>query len=195
MIRFFDLFFSIVGIILLSPLLILISILILFTSKGPILYRQSRVGKKNIEFFVLKFRTMFVNSDKLGLLTVGDKDKRVTQIGYFLRKYKLDELPQLINVLAGEMSLVGPRPEVRKYVELYTDSQKKILEIRPGITDWASIFYKNENSILAISDKPEEDYINKILPDKIKYNKIFVEKNNLEEYFKILITTIKVVFF
>ena len=138
---------------------------------------------------------MHVNADKLGLLSVGDRDPRITQIGYYLRKFKLDELPQLANVLIGDMSLVGPRPEVRKYVDMYTDQQKKVLKIRPGITDWASIKYKDENTILEKSKDPETDYINTILPDKIKYNLIFIEKNNIIEYLKIIFVTIwKIIF-
>jgi len=134
---------------------------------------------------------MYVNSDTKGLLTVGSKDSRVTPIGFYLRKYKLDELPQLFNVLFGQMSLVGPRPEVRKFVDVYDASQREILQIRPGITDWASIIYKDENALLEFSKNPEEDYIQKIIPDKIKYNRIFLEKYNLSEYFKILFNTAK----
>ena len=195
MIRFLDFIFSLIGIILLMPFFILISVLIILNSKGSLIYRQSRVGLKNVDFFVFKFRTMYENSDKLGLLTVGGRDARITSVGYYLRKYKLDELPQLFNVLIGNMSLVGPRPEVRKYVDIYTEHQKKVLKIRPGITDWASIKYKDENTILEKSTDPETDYINIILPDKIKYNLIFIEKNNVIEYLKIIFVTIwKVVF-
>lgn len=189
MIRFLDLFFSSLGIIILLPILIIIAVLIKFTSKGPILYRQGRVGIGNVDFEVYKFRTMKIDSDKSGLLTVGDRDPRVTEIGYYLRKYKIDELPQLFNVLIGEMSLVGPRPEVRKYVELYTKEQKNILTIKPGITDWASIKYRNENSILEKSLDTEHDYIHKIMPDKIRYNLIFIEKYSVLEYFKIIFAT------
>lgn len=195
MIRFLDFIFSLIGIILLMPFFILISVLIILNSKGSLIYRQSRVGLKNVDFFVFKFRTMYENSDKLGLLTVGGRDARITSVGYYLRKYKLDELPQLFNVLIGNMSLVGPRPEVRKYVDIYTEHQKKVLKIRPGITDWASIKYKDENTILEKSTDPETDYINKILPDKIKYNLIFIEKNNVIEYLKIIFVTIwKIIF-
>lgn len=195
MIRFLDFIFSLIGIILLMPFFILISVLIILNSKGSLIYRQSRVGLKNVDFFVFKFRTMYENSDKLGLLTVGGRDARITSVGYYLRKYKLDELPQLFNVLIGNMSLVGPRPEVRKYVDTYTEHQKKVLKIRPGITDWASIKYKDENTILEKSTDPEIDYINIILPDKIKYNLIFIEKNNVIEYLKIIFVTIwKIIF-
>jgi lipopolysaccharide/colanic/teichoic acid biosynthesis glycosyltransferase len=190
MIRLLDILFSVIGILLLSPLLLIIGILIKLTSNGPFLYKQERVGHFNSDFKVFKFRTMKVNSDKLGLLTVGGRDPRITSVGYFLRKYKLDELPQLFNVLFGQMSLVGPRPEVRKYVELYTLQQQKVLEIKPGITDWASIIYREENNILEQSINPEADYINIILPDKIKYNLIFIEKYNSTEYLKIIFVTI-----
>ena len=190
MIRLLDVFFSVIGILLLSPLLLIIGILIKLTSKGPFLYKQERVGYFNSNFEVLKFRTMKVNSNKLGLLTVGGRDPRITKIGFYLRKYKLDELPQLFNVLSGKMCLVGPRPEVRKYVNLYTLEQQKILTIKPGITDWSSIIYREENSILEKSNDPEADYINIIIPDKIKYNLIFIEKYNSIEYLKIIFVTI-----
>jgi lipopolysaccharide/colanic/teichoic acid biosynthesis glycosyltransferase len=129
------------------------------------------------------------DADKTGLLTVGGRDPRITTIGYYLRKFKLDELPQLFNVLFGSMSVVGPRPEVRKYVELYTLKQQKVLLVKPGITDWASIVYRDENVILEKSSNPERDYIQLILPDKIRYNLIFIEKRSLTEYFRIIITT------
>jgi lipopolysaccharide/colanic/teichoic acid biosynthesis glycosyltransferase len=132
---------------------------------------------------------MHIDADKTGLLTVGGRDSRITTIGYYLRKFKLDELPQLFNVLFGSMSVVGPRPEVRKYVELYTLEQQKVLRVKPGITDWASIVYRDENVILEKSLNPERDYIQLILPDKIRYNLIFIEKRSLTEYFRIIITT------
>ena len=195
MIRLLDFIFSLIGIIFLMPFFILVSLLIKLNSLGPLIYKQSRVGINNIDFYVFKFRTMYVNSDKLCLLTVGGRDSRITSVGYYFRKFKLDELPQLFNVLIGEMSIVGPRPEVRKYVDLYTEQQKMVLKIRPGITDWASIKYKDENTILEKSIDPETDYINIILPDKIKYNLIFIEKNNVIEYLKIIFATIwKIIF-
>lgn len=195
MIRLLDFIFSLIGIIFLMPFFILVSLLIKLNSSGPLIYKQSRVGIHNIDFYVFKFRTMYLNSDKLGLLTVGGRDSRITSVGYYLRIFKLDELPQLFNVLIGEMSIVGPRPEVRKYVDLYTEQQKMVLKIRPGITDWASIKYKDENTILEKSIDPETDYINIILPDKIKYNLIFIEKNNVIEYLKIIFATIwKIIF-
>jgi lipopolysaccharide/colanic/teichoic acid biosynthesis glycosyltransferase len=188
-IRFFDILFSITGLIILFPFLIIIALLIKITSRGPIFYKQNRVGIFNTDFLVWKFRTMHIYADKTGLLTVGGRDSRITTIGYYLRKFKLDELPQLFNVLFGSMSLVGPRPEVRKYVELYTLEQQEVLRVKPGITDWASIVYRDENVILEKSLNPERDYIQLILPDKIRYNLIFIEKRSLTEYFRIIITT------
>lgn len=190
MIRFLDIFFSFIGIALLLPLLLLVALVIKLNSAGPIFYRQSRVGKNSVDFMLFKFRTMHVNADQLGLLTVGGRDARITSVGYFLRKYKIDELPQLWNVLLGDMSLVGPRPEVRKFVNYYTAEQQKVLTVRPGISDWASILYKNENEILETSLNPEQDYIYKIIPDKIRYNMIYIENNTVYEYFKIIFVTV-----
>ena len=190
MIRILDFLFSFLGLILLSPFFLLIALFIKLISIGPVLYKQSRIGLNGAEFNVFKFRSMRVDSDKLGLITVGGRDPRVTSIGYYLRKYKLDELPQLINVLTGDMSLVGPRPEVKKYVDLYTIDQKKVLSIRPGITDWASIYYRDENVILGQSSDPEKDYIEKVMPDKLKYNLIYIENFGFLEYFKIIISTL-----
>jgi lipopolysaccharide/colanic/teichoic acid biosynthesis glycosyltransferase len=189
-IRFFDILFSITGLIILFPFLIIVALLIKITSRGPIFYKQNRVGIFNTDFLVWKFRTMHIDADKTGLLTVGGRDSRITTIGYYLRKYKLDELPQLINVLKGDMSLVGPRPEVRKYVDLYTEEQKRVFTIRPGITDWASINYRDENVILGKSSNPEKDYIEKVMPDKLNYNLIYIEKYGALEYFKIIFSTI-----
>ena len=190
MIRFLDFLFSFLGLILLSPFFLLIALIIKISSSGPVLYKQSRIGLNGVEFSVYKFRTMRLNSDKLGLITVGGRDPRVTPIGYYLRKYKLDELPQLINVLIGDMSLVGPRPEVKKYVDLYTLDQRKVLSIRPGITDWASIYYRDENEILGNSTDPEMDYIEKVMPDKLKLNLIFIENYGPVEFIKIIFSTI-----
>lgn len=189
MIRIFDILFSILGIIILMPFFLFFSIWIKLDSKGPVLYKQIRVGKNDIDFFVFKFRSMRVNSDKHSLITIGGRDPRVTQSGYLLRKFKLDELPQLFNVLIGNMSLVGPRPEVRKYVALYTQEQRKILAIRPGITDWASIEYRDENVILEKSTNPEKDYIEIIMPNKIVLNNIYVNNYGIYEYFKIIFIT------
>lgn len=190
MIRTLDFLFSFLGLILLSPFFLLIALFIKLSSIGPVLYKQSRIGLNGVEFNVFKFRTMLMNSDKLGLITVGGRDPRITPIGYYLRKYKLDELPQLINVLIGDMSLVGPRPEVKKYVDLYTQDQSKVLTILPGITDWASIYYRDENVILGQSSNPEKDYIEKVMPDKLNYNLIYIENYGLVQYFKIIFSTI-----
>ncbi len=189
MIRFLDFLFSFFSLILLSPLFLLIGLFIRFTSSGPVIYKQTRIGLNGVKFDIYKFRSMRLNSDKLGLITVGGRDSRVTSIGYYLRKYKLDELPQLINVLLGDMSFVGPRPEVKKYVDLYTLDQRRVLSIKPGITDWASILYRDENIILEKSNNPEQEYIHKIMPDKIKYNLIYINKHSIIEYFKIIIVT------
>lgn len=195
MIRLIDIIFSTLGILILMPFFILVSLIIKFNSKGPLIYKQSRVGIYNSNINVYKFRTMHINSDRLGLLTVGGRDPRITSVGYYLRKYKLDELPQLFNVLIGDMSIVGPRPEVRKYVDMYTLEQKRVLSIRPGITDWASIQYRDENIILEKATDPEKDYVNIIIPDKIKYNLIYIEKYNVLEYLKIIFMTVwKIIF-
>jgi len=191
MIRFFDILFSLFGLIILAPFFIIISLLIICTSRGNVFYFQTRVGKQNKDFTLYKFRTMRTDADKKCLLTVGEKDTRITGIGYLLRKYKIDELPQLWNVLKGDMSLVGPRPEVRKYVELYNNDQKRVLEVRPGITDYASIEYVNENQLLAQSDNPEKQYIEIIMPEKLKINLRYIENRSLKNYFKILLLTMK----
>lgn len=191
MIRLLDFFFSTLGIIILSPLFIVLGFWIKIDSNGAIFYKQKRVGRYGIDFNMYKFRSMVHDAENKGLLiTVGGKDPRVTNSGYFIRKYKLDELPQLINVLKGEMSLVGPRPEVRKYVEMYNEEQKKVLTVKPGITDYASIEYADENIILAKSPDPEKTYIEEIMPRKIIYNMKYINNRTLKEYFKIIYLTI-----
>ena len=172
----------------------IILLFIKLTSKGPIIYKQLRVGQFGKDFYLLKFRSMKIDADKAGLLTVGNRDGRITPIGYYLRKYKLDELPQLFNVLLGQMSIVGPRPEVRNYVDLYDSNQQIVLTIKPGITDWASIKYKNENKILGEAKNPELAYINVIMPDKIKYNQIYIQNHGLLEYLKIIFYTVWKIF-
>lgn len=194
LIRLADLILSAFGLILLSPFLLCLIVIIKLTSSGPVLYVQNRVGKHNKDFQLFKFRTMYVGSDSKGLLTIGAKDNRVTPIGQFLRKYKIDELPQLINVLKGEMSLVGPRPEVRKYVDMYTPEQMEVLSIAPGITDYASIVYKNENEILAQSSEPEQFYIQTILPEKIRLNFAYLRNRTIVQYFRIIFLTISGIF-
>ena len=190
MIRFFDFILSLVGLVVLAPIFIVLAIWIKTDSKGPVFYEQVRVGQNGIDFGLFKFRSMVVDADKKGLITVGGRDPRITRSGYFIRKYKLDELPQLINVLVGDMSLVGPRPEVRKYVELYTDEQQKVLSVKPGITDYASIEYMDENEILGKSNDPEKTYIEEIMPEKIKYNMKYIQNKNVSEYFKIIFLTL-----
>ena len=190
MIRFFDFILSLVGLVVLAPIFIMLAIWIKIDSKGPVFYKQVRVGQNGINFGLFKFRSMVVDADKKGLITVGGRDPRITRSGYFIRKYKLDELPQLINVLVGDMSLVGPRPEVRKYVNLYTDEQQKVLSVKPGITDYASIEYMDENEILGKSSDPEKTYIEDIMPEKIKYNMKYINNKNLFEYFKIIFLTV-----
>jgi lipopolysaccharide/colanic/teichoic acid biosynthesis glycosyltransferase len=191
MIRIFDILFSLLGLILLSPIFIIISILIVLESQGGIFYRQERIGKNNIPFLLYKFRSMAVNSDKSGLLTVGMKDSRITKTGLFIRKYKIDELPQLINVLKGDMSLVGPRPEVKKYVDLYSKSQQIVLTVKPGMTDMASIEFSNENEILEKQETPEKYYIEYIMPKKIELNMQFILNPSIYQYFRIILLTIK----
>ena len=191
--RLFDIFFSLLGVILLTPLFLIIAILILVDSRGGVFYKQLRVGYNNSDFKLFKFRTMAIGSDKKGLITVGSRDSRVTPIGYYLRKYKIDELPQLINVLIGDMSLVGPRPEVRKYVSMYTPDQLKVLSVKPGITDYASLEYSNENELLGNSENPEEMYIKEIMPAKLALNlKYIKEKNVLMDFSLILKTLFKI---
>lgn len=190
MIRFFDFVLSLVGLVILAPIFIVLAVWIKIDSVGPVFYKQIRVGQNGKDFGLFKFRSMVVDADKKGLITVGGKDPRITRSGYFIRKYKLDELPQLINVLVGDMSLVGPRPEVRKYVELYNDEQNKVLSVKPGITDYASIEYMDENEILGKSTDPEKTYIEEIMPEKIKYNMKYIKNRSLIEYFKIIFLTV-----
>ncbi len=187
--RTFDIFCSLFGLLILSPLLIIIAILVATTSPGGVFYRQVRVGKDFKNFKILKFRSMRPDSDKKGLLTVGSKDNRVTKVGYFIRKYKIDELPQLINVLVGDMSFVGPRPEVPKYVEMYNEEQRKVLSVRPGITDYASIEYRNENDILAKSNTPEQTYIDEVMPAKLALNIKYINEMSFTTDIKIIFRT------
>ncbi len=188
--RIFDFICSTLGLIVLSPILIAIAIKIKFGSDGPVFFKQIRVGEKNKEFEILKFRTMVVDAEKLGRqITVGN-DSRITRIGGFLRKYKLDELPQLINVFKGDMSLVGPRPEVPRYVKLYNEQQRKVLEVKPGITDLASIRYRDENDLLGEAENPDDLYINTIMPDKLALNLEYIKKNNVFLDIYIILKTI-----
>lgn len=188
--RLFDIVASFIGIILLSPFLIIIAIFIKLGSNGPIFFKQERVGLKGKHFLILKYRTMIVDAEKYGKqITVG-KDNRITAVGSFLRKYKLDELPQLINVLKGDMSLVGPRPEVPRYVKLYSKEQLKVLEVRPGITDLASLRYSDENELLGTVENPEEYYVNVIMKDKLDLNLEYIDKSNVFYDIVIILKTI-----
>jgi len=189
-----DILFSSIGLIVLFPLLLVISLIIKLESKGPFLFIQERVGKDNKNFNIFKFRTMYVGSERKGLLTIGDHDPRVTRIGYILRKYKLDEFPQLLNVLLGSMSFVGPRPEVRKYVNLYSQEDLIILSVRPGITSNASIIYRHEVELLRLADNPEEFYAHTILPEKLKLYHNYIENQDLMLDAQIIFKTILVVF-
>lgn len=187
--RLFDIFASAFGIILLSPVFLIIAIWIKLDSKGPVFYKQIRVGRGNKDFFLYKFRSMRIGADKAGLITVGGRDPRVTRSGYYIRKYKLDEFPQLINVLKGDMSLVGPRPEVRKYVEMYTPEQMHVLDVRPGITDLASIRYRNENELLEKADDPDRYYVEVIMQDKLRINLEYVQNHSFMYDIKLIFGT------
>ncbi len=189
--RLFDIVASGVGLVVLSPLFAVLAVWIKADSKGPVFYRQTRVGRNNKDFRLYKFRSMRPDSDKLGLITVGGRDPRVTRSGYYIRKYKLDELPQLINVFVGDMSLVGPRPEVRKYVDMYTAEQLHVLDVRPGITSLASIRYRNENDVLAASDDPERCYIERVMPDKLEIDLEYVARAGLWSDIKLIFSTFK----
>ncbi|CAG0977699.1 O-antigen biosynthesis protein WbqP [Flavobacteriales bacterium] len=188
--RIFDIVFSVIGLLILLPVFIIIAILIIADSKGGIFYKQIRVGKNQQDFYLYKFRSMQTNADKKGLLTVGMKDLRITRVGYLLRKYKIDELPQLLNVLTGKMSFVGPRPEVPKYVALYNEEQKKVLDVKPGITDYASLKYFNENEILANAKDAEQTYINEVMPEKLKLNLEYIKDKNFTTDLKIIFKTL-----
>lgn len=188
--RIFDVISSAFGLLVLSPLFLILAIWIKIDSKGPVFYKQVRVGRGNKDFKLFKFRSMRVGSDKKGLITVGGRDPRVTRSGYFIRKFKLDELPQLINVFLGEMSLVGPRPEVRHYVDMYSPEQMKVLEVRPGVTDYASLEYFNENILLEASSDPEKTYIEEVMPAKIALNMKFINNPTFGEYLKIIFLTV-----
>ena len=190
MIRFCDIVLSCLGLLLLSPLFAVVAVWIVIDNPGPIFYRQMRVGKDGKDFGLLKFRSMRVGADKSSLITIGEHDSRITRAGYYIRKYKLDELPQLWNVLTGDMSLVGPRPEVRRYVDMYTDEQRQVLTVRPGITDYASIEYIDENRLLAQAEDPDRTYIEEILPAKIALNMRYIKHQTLGEYMKIIFLTL-----
>lgn len=189
--RLFDILASGLGLLCLSPLFDILAIWIKADSRGPVFYRQVRVGRGNRDFRIFKFRSMRPDSDKGRLITVGGHDPRVTRSGYYIRKYKLDELPQLINVFIGDMSLVGPRPEVRRYVDMYSPEQMRVLDVRPGITSLASIRYRNENEILAASDDPDRTYIEKVMPDKLAIDLEYVADASLINDIRLIFSTFR----
>ena len=191
--RIFDIVASGIGLILLSPLFIILTIWFKCDSIGPVFYKQVRVGRNNMDFQLFKFRSMRVGSDKKGLITVGGHDPRITRSGYYIRKYKLDELPQLINVFKGDMSLVGPRPEVRKYVDMYTEEQMHVLDVRPGITDLASIRYRNENELLERVNDPDKYYVEVIMPDKLRINLEYVARHSFTFDIRLIFQTFRAI--
>lgn len=188
--RIFDVLLASLGLIILSPVLMLICLMIKLDSRGPIIFKQIRVGLNMKDFHMLKFRTMFLTQDSKSLLTIGDHDVRITRVGYWLRRYKIDEFPQLLNVLKGQMSIVGPRPEVRKYVNLYNEQQRYVLSVKPGITDWASVAFCNESELLKCAEDPEAYYTETIIPAKIAQNMRYIAQNNLLTDFKIIWLTV-----
>lgn len=191
--RILDIVFSLLVIAVGLPFGLVIALLIVLDSKGSVIYRQSRVGRNNVDFRLYKFRTMCVEADRGSLITVGADDARITRVGAFLRKFKIDEFPQFLNILKGEMSIVGPRPEVRKYVDLYTPEQMRVLSVRPGLTDYASIRYVNENELLATSADPEQTYIQEIMPDKLKLNLKYIDEKSFRTDCKIILETLKAI--
>lgn len=191
--RLFDIVASGIGLVLLSPLFLVLAIWIKMDSKGPVFYRQVRVGKNNKNFRILKFRSMHVGADKGSLVTIGGRDSRITRSGYYIRKYKFDEIPQLINVFIGDMSLVGPRPEVRYYVNYWTSEQMHVLDVRPGITDPESIKFRNENELMEKAEAPEDYYINVIMQEKIKLYLEYVENASFWYDIKLIFMTFKVI--
>lgn len=191
--RLFDIVASACGLILLSPLFFIVSVWIKLDSIGPVFYRQVRVGRYNKDFKIFKFRTMRVGADKGSLVTIGGRDPRVTRIGYYLRKFKIDELPQLINVFIGDMSLVGPRPEVRHYVDYWTPEQLHVLDVRPGITDPASIKFRNENELMESAEDPESFYINVIMQEKLKLYLEYVQNASFWYDVKLIFKTFYVI--
>ena len=192
--RLFDIVSSGIGLLCLAPVFVVMAIWIKLDSRGPVFYRQTRVGRYGRDFRIFKFRSMRVSSDKGRQITVGERDPRITRSGYFIRRYKIDELPQLINVFLGDMSVVGPRPEVRKYVDLYSEEQRKVFQVRPGITDLASIKYRNENELLSQVDDPDTYYIDVIMPDKLAINLEYIRHQSFMGDIKIIFNTLFKIF-
>lgn len=191
--RIFDVFLSIFGLLVLSPIFFIIAIQIKIKDKGPVFYRGLRVGQYGRLFNIFKFRTMIINAEKIGGPSTPDDDPRITKIGKSIRKYKFDELPQLINILRGEMSLVGPRPEVKHYIDMFTEEEKAILSVKPGITDWASLRNPDEGAILEGSLDPEKTYMEKIRPEKIRLQLKYVREHSFLTDLKILFLTLKTI--
>jgi len=191
--RIFDIVSSSVVLVVLSPVFAAIAVWIKLDSPGPVFYRQVRVGRGNRDFYLYKFRSMRVGADRQGVITVGGNDPRVTRSGHFIRKYKLDEFPQLINVFKGDMSLVGPRPEVRKYVDMYTEEQMHVLDVRPGITDLASIRYRNENELLERVNDPDKYYVEVIMPDKLRINLEYVARHSFTFDIRLIFQTFRAI--
>jgi len=191
--RLFDIVFSLLVLTVGLPFGLVIALLIVLDSRGSVIYRQGRVGRNNVDFRLYKFRTMCVEADRGSLITVGADDARITRVGGFLRKFKIDEFPQFLNILKGEMSIVGPRPEVRKYVDMYTPEQMRVLSVRPGLTDYASIRYVNENELLAASADPEQTYIQEIMQDKLNLNLKYIDEQSIWVDMKIIFKTLKAI--
>lgn len=192
--RLFDMIVSTVGLLILAPFFLLIGLIIRLTSAGPVFYLQQRVGKDGVLFRLFKFRTMRINADKAAAITIGERDSRITSVGYWLRKFKIDELPQLINVWKGEMSLVGPRPEVKKFVDLYSDQQREVLTAKPGITDFASIEFRNENKLLEGKEDPIDFYIREIMPVKLALNLKYIRSQSFWLDIRIIFQTVFSIF-
>lgn len=188
--RLFDITFSAIGLILLSPLLLMVALLVRVTSKGPIFFCQERMGRNFKPFQIYKFRTMVVDAPKLGGQITAGRDPRITTVGHFLRATKIDEMPQLFNVLRGDMSFVGPRPEVPRYVEQFRDDYSELLKVRPGITDIASLKYRHESELLGASSDPEATYVNEVLPDKIALGKEYLQRQSLGLDLQLIVKTV-----
>ena len=191
--RLFDLLASLVGIVLFVPVFLICALLIKITTQGPVFYRGDRIGLNGRKFMILKFRTMVHNAEAIGGTSTSENDERITRVGKFLRERKLDELPQLFNILFGEMSFVGPRPQVEWAVKLYNNNERRLLSVRPGITDYASIAFRNEGEILKGSKDPDKDYLEKIAPEKIRLGLKYVDEHNLWVDIKIIFATLRAV--
>jgi lipopolysaccharide/colanic/teichoic acid biosynthesis glycosyltransferase len=193
--RIFDVLFSGLVLICFMPIGLVLAILILLESKGGVFFKQVRIGKNGTPFYLFKFRSMFIDAESLGKITIGSRDPRITRVGFYIRRYKLDEFPQFINVIRGEMSIVGPRPEVKEYVDLYSEEQRKILAVKPGITDYASLTYFHENEILAKSENPQQTYIQEVMPEKIRLNEKYLANPTLLQDISIIRKTVVKMFF